>query len=111
MCTGIQPGWEERHFPVEERRGRLRLVASPSAEDDALTIHQDVRVMAANLDGDPAIEHPLDAGRGAWLQVARGSLTVNGIELAEGDGLAIEDEPSIVLSDGRQAEVLLFDMA
>ncbi len=108
---GIEPGWEERHFPVSERQGQLRLIASPDAGEGALTIRQDVRVYASNLnDADPALSHPLEPGRSAWVQVARGSLTVNGIELAEGDGLAVEGESGLTLDQGRAAEILLFDL-
>jgi redox-sensitive bicupin YhaK (pirin superfamily) len=109
--NGIEPGWEERHFAVEERRGQLRLIAAREPTDEALRIRQDVRVFASNLeDGDPTLRHELEPGRAAWIQVAKGSLTVNGSELEEGDGLVVEDEPEVVLENGRGAEVLLFDL-
>ena len=108
---GLEPGWEERHFAESERQGRLKLIATPEDDDGALKIHQDVRVYVANLEKGDAVTHALEPGRGAWVQVARGSLTVNGERLEEGDGGAIEDETEIVFANGDGAEVLLFDLA
>jgi redox-sensitive bicupin YhaK (pirin superfamily) len=109
--NGIEPGWEEIHFPVEERQGRLRLIASPGAEDGSLKIHQDARVWAGLLDGDDRITLPLDAGRGAWIQIARGSVDLNGTRLEEGDGAAVEDEDELTFENGDGAEVLILDLA
>ncbi|HEY8132434.1 MAG TPA: pirin family protein [Thermoanaerobaculia bacterium] len=106
---GIQPEYEQKTFPAEERKGKLRLVASKDGKDGALKIHQDAKLFAGTLtDGQP-ITYDLPAGRYAWLQVARGSVDVNGQTLHAGDGAAIEDERTITLS-GRDAEVLLFDL-
>jgi quercetin 2,3-dioxygenase len=109
---GITPGYEQTLFPVNERRGRLRPIAAPGGADGALTIHQDARLYAAILSGRERVEHPLAAGRGAWIQVARGGVTLNGVSLAEGDGAAIEGETSLAIAaaDG-EAEILLFDLA
>jgi quercetin 2,3-dioxygenase len=109
--NGITPSYEEKHFGVADKRGQLRLIASPQGEDGALLIHQDARIYASILDGDQALEHPLAAGRGAYLQVARGSLTVNGERLEQGDAMQLEGEASVSLSAGADAEVLLFDLA
>lgn len=108
---GIEPGWEEKEFPLDERSGRLRLLASPDAADGSLTIHQDARVYVANLEGDDAVTHELAPGRGAWVQVARGSLTLNGMQLDEGDGAAVEDEEALRFEAAAAAEVLIFDLA
>jgi redox-sensitive bicupin YhaK (pirin superfamily) len=108
---GIEPGWEEITFPTETRQGQLRLIAAPEPVDGVLKIHQDARVYVANLDGDDSVSHDLDPGRGAWIQVARGSLTINGERFDEGDGAAIENEAALVFENGDGAEVLLFDLA
>jgi redox-sensitive bicupin YhaK (pirin superfamily) len=107
---GITPGYEQKLFPEEERRGRLRLLVSPEAEDGALKIHQDARLYSAILDAGQSVEHTLAAGRGAWIQVARGTATVNGTAVVAGDGVAIEDETSLVIATEEGAEILLFDL-
>lgn len=108
--AGIEPGYEQKMFPDEERRGTLRLVVAPGGEGGALDIHQDARVYAAVLDGGQRVQHSLAEGRGAWLQVARGSVTVNGTALNAGDGAAIENEPTIDIAASEAAELLLFDL-
>ena len=105
----IEPGYEQKLFPDE--RGKLRLLVAPNGEDGALNIHQDAKVYAAILDGGQRVEHSLAPGRGAWLQVARGSVNVNGTALEPGDGAAIEDEPSLAIVASEGAEILLFDLA
>jgi len=105
----IAPGYEQKLFPDE--RGKLRLLVAPNGEDGALNIHQDAKVFAATLDGGQRVEHSLAPGRGAWLQVARGSVDVNGTALEPGDGAAIEDEPSLAIVASEGAEILLFDLA
>lgn len=108
---GIEPGYEENHFTDAEKRGRLRLIASPDGADGSVKIHQNARVYAALLDGAERAVHTLAAGRRAYLHVARGAVTVNGQPLGGGDGARIESETRIVLNDARQAEILLFDLA
>ena len=108
---GHRPGYEQKAFPVEERRGRLRLVASPDGADGSVTIHQDARLYLANLDGDERASLDLAPGRHAWVHVARGSVEVNGERLGPGDGAALSDERTVALSGGRGAEVLVFDLA
>lgn len=107
---GLRPGYEQRHFPHEERSGRLRLIASPDGNDGAVTIHQDARIHAALLDGDQRASLELAQGRTAWVHVARGEVAVNGVRLSTGDGAAIEDEHAIVLDGAAGAEVLVFDL-
>ena len=106
---GITPGYEQKLFPEEERRGRLRLLVAPGAEDGALNIHQDARLYSAILGDGDRVEHQLASGRGAWLQVARGSVDLNGTKLETGDG-AIEDEQALAITANGDAEVLLFDL-
>jgi redox-sensitive bicupin YhaK (pirin superfamily) len=105
---GIQPGYEQKRFEETERRDRLRLLASPDGSDGSVTIHQDVRLYTALLDGT-SVTHELQPNRFGWVQVTRGEVDVNGQTLQAGDGASISDESSIVLS-GRAAEVLVFDL-
>lgn len=113
---GIAPGYEQKMFPEDERRGKLRLLAAPGAEEGALDIHQDARVYSSILDRGQKVQHPLAAGRGAWIQAARGSIEVNGITLNQGDGAAIENEKLLMISAPASAdadtpsELLLFDL-
>lgn len=108
---GLKPGYEQRPFPAAERRGRLRLVASRDGRDGAVTIQQDAELYAGLLDAGESATHPLRPGRHAWLQVARGSLTLNGQLLQSGDGAAVSDEETLELVGREDAEVLLFDLA
>jgi redox-sensitive bicupin YhaK (pirin superfamily) len=109
---GIQPGYEQKLFPEDERRGRLQLVVSPDAENGALKIHQDARLYTSILDDGQRIEYALDANRGAWLQVARGSVDINGVAVHAGDGARIENESRLTITSSANAsEFLLFDVA
>jgi quercetin 2,3-dioxygenase len=110
-ADGITPGYQQKVFPAEEKRERLRLIAAPDGREGALTIHQDVQVYAALLEAGTRIEYPLAAGRHAWIQVVGGSVTVNGATLGQSDGAALSDEPGVVLVGLESAEVLLFDLA
>ena len=107
---GVEPGYEQKRFEDAEKRGRLRLVASPDGADGSVTIHQNARVYAGLIDGAERVEHTLAAGRTAYVHVARGTVTVNGNPLAAGDALKAEGESRITLEAGRDAEVLLFDL-
>lgn len=107
---GISPSYEEKNFGSEEKRGRLRLIASPDGSEGSVTIHQDARVYAGLLDGDEHAVVRLDKGRKAYLHVARGQVSVNGTVLKAGDGLKAVAEDEIEIKNGRQAEVLLFDL-
>jgi len=108
--SGIEPGYEEKHFDAASRRGLLRLIASPDAREGSAKIHQDARVYAALVDGGERIAHDLKQGRRAYVHVARGSVTVNGHALAAGDALKATGETRILMEKGEQAEVLLFDL-
>ena len=108
--SGMPPSYAERRFSDEEKRGRLRLVASRDGREGSVIVHQDVGLYAALLAPDDAVAHELSAGRRVWVQVARGSVTVNDTTLAAGDGAAIVDEDEIAIRGIVDAEVLLFDM-
>jgi len=108
---GLEPGYEQKRFPPEERRGRFRLVGDRQGTDGALTIHQDVRLYAADLQAGQVLAQKLPSGRHAWLQVARGAVELEGRELREGDGAAISDERSVALATGSGAELLWFELA
>jgi redox-sensitive bicupin YhaK (pirin superfamily) len=109
--NGLQPSYEQRDFPVEERHGKLRLVAARDARDGAVKIHQDVDLYAAVLDKDSRVSHALQSNRYAWVQVARGSVLLNGLPLENGDGAAVSDEAEVVIEATADAEILLFDLA
>src|SRR6266699_4905845 len=108
---GIPPSYEQKHFDAAAKKGRLRLVASPDGREGSVTIHQDAHVYAALLDGADRANHKLQPGRRAYLHVARGRLTVNGQPLEAGDALRTVDAAEIALDRGKDAEVLLFDLA
>lgn len=108
---GVAPGYEQKNFTREDKKGRLRLIASPDAADGSVKIHQDARVYASVLEGDDAVTHSLESGRQAYVHVARGTVKLNGTELGAGDGAKITGEKELRLSGGQEAEVLLFDMA
>ena len=108
---GLPPGYEQKAFPDAEKRGRLRLVASDDGRDGSVTIHSSAALFAGLFDGDERAELPLATGRHAWVQVARGALSVNGKALAAGDGVALSNEPAVQLEGGKAAEVLVFDLA
>ena len=108
---GIAPGYEQKHFDSAAKRGRLRLIASPDGREGSVTIHQDAFVYAALFDGAERAVHSLTAGRRVYVHVARGEISVNAERLAAGDALKASGIPQIVLENGRQAEVLLFDLA
>jgi hypothetical protein len=108
---GIPPGYEEKHFDAAEKRGRLRVIASPDGRDGSVLIHQDAIVHAGLFDGSEQAVLPMAPGRRAYLHVARGEIDANGITLKAGDALKAIDEARIELKNGRQAEVLLFDLA
>ena len=108
---GLKPSYEQTAFSDEEKRGQLRLVGSQDGRDNSVTIHQDVDLYSGLFDGQERATFTLRKGRLAWVQVASGSVTISGEQLAAGDGAAIEDVTEITVEDGVGAEILLFDMA
>jgi redox-sensitive bicupin YhaK (pirin superfamily) len=109
--TGIEPSYEQKTFTTDEKRGRLRLVAAPDGADGAVTIHADARMYSGLLDGAQTAELALAAGRKGYVQLVKGDLSVNGVQLRAGDAALLADEPLIRLTQGMQAEVLVFDLA
>jgi redox-sensitive bicupin YhaK (pirin superfamily) len=110
-ATGITPSYEQKTFSQAEKTGRLALVISPDGREDSLHIHQDVEMRVALLNGHPPLTYSPKQGNVQWVQVAKGSLSLNGLQLNAGDGVAISNELQLTLSDAQAAEVLLFDMA
>lgn len=107
---GIEPSYEEKRFPTEEKRGRLRLIASPDRQDGSVLIHQDARVYAGLFDGAESAKLDVSPGRRLYVHVARGAMVANGTWLGAGDALKLLDTAELVLRDGQQAEVLVFDL-
>jgi redox-sensitive bicupin YhaK (pirin superfamily) len=108
---GHKPGYEQKEFPAEEKRGKLRLIASPNGENGSVTIHQDAKLYVSLLDPGDFVAHKLEPGRQAWLQVAKGSVELNGRRLNQGDGAASSEEEKLQIKGNESAEVLLFDLA
>ncbi len=108
---GIAPEYEEKRFGVPDKRGRLRLIASPDGAEGSVRIHQDARVYAGLFDGAERFELAIAPQRRAYVHVARGEITANETVLGAGDALMLADTATLVLRDGRQAEVLAFDLA
>ena len=108
---GITPSYEQKFFGTDEKRGKLRLVASPDGTDGSVTIHQDAKLYVTLIDPDHDAEHHLPPGRRAYLHVARGAASLNGMAIEAGDGARIENEAAIHLKSDSSAEILLFDLA
>ena len=108
---GLPPSYEEKRFPPEALRGRLALIAAGDGRQGAVTIHQDADLWTAQLGPGESVRHDLKPGRHAWLQVARGAVSLSGRPLDAGDGAALTDEPALEISATAPAEVLLFDLA
>ena len=109
--SGITPDYQQKTIPPEQKRGALRLLASPDGANDSLAINADAWVYAGLFDGDERAELALDPARKAYVHLVRGALAVNGQALAAGDALKLEDESTITLAQGRDAEVLVFDLS
>jgi quercetin 2,3-dioxygenase len=108
---GIEPGYEQKDFPAEEKRGKLRLIASPDGKDGSVTIHQDARLYVSLLGRGQQVQHELGQGRYGWLQVAKGAVELNGQRLQQGDGAAISEQPQVEIKGEEESETLLFDLA
>jgi len=109
--SGHQPSYEQKAFPEEEKRGKLRLIASPDGNDGSVTIHQDAKLYVSLLAPGQRVQHELGEGRHGWLQIAKGAVELNGQKLVQGDGAAISEERALSIKGEEQAEVLLFDLA
>lgn len=108
---GIPPSYEQKTFPDGQKRGALRLVASPDGRDGSVTIHADACLYAGLIDAQETVEQPLDPARKTYVHLVRGTLQVNGQALSAGDAAMMEGESSLSLTEGRDAEVLVFDLA
>jgi quercetin 2,3-dioxygenase len=107
---GLTPGYEQKQFPDAEKEGRLRLIAAAEPRDGALKIHQDVKLYASVLGAGERVTHEIGEGHSAWLQVARGTVELNGTKLAAGDGAALLDQRGLELVSRDGVEFLLFDL-
>lgn len=107
---GIKPRYQQHHYGVEEKRGKLRLILSADGEDGSLTINQDVRVYAGMFDGSEQEQLSLAGERHVYVHVASGSLIINEHRMNEGDGMRIRHADKLLIADGKQAEVLVFDL-
>jgi quercetin 2,3-dioxygenase len=105
------PTYDQKHFSAEEKRGKLRLVVSPDGREGSVKIRQDNELYATVLESGETVRHEIQPERHAYVQVARGSVKLNGQELKMGDGAAISAEKSVELTGINDAEVLLFDLA
>jgi len=110
QARNLSPSYEQKTFSEDDRRGRLRLVASEDGRDGSVTIQQDARVYAAILNPGSNLEHHVIGDRHVWIQVARGTLQVNGHSVNQGDGVRVSDERLLQLASDDAAEVLLFDL-
>jgi redox-sensitive bicupin YhaK (pirin superfamily) len=109
-AQGIEPSYEEKRFSVQEKRGRLRIIASPDQADGSVLIHQDARVYAGLFDGEETATLKVEPGRTLYVHVARGTVTANGTVLNSGDAVTLTDTEKLELNRGQQAEVLVFDL-
>jgi len=109
--SGHEPSYEQKAFRNEEKRGKLRLIASPDGKDGSVIIHQDAKLYVSLLSPGQEVRHELSNGRSAWLQVAKGAVELNGNLLSQGDGAAVESEKELVIKGKEDAEILLFDLA
>ncbi len=108
--TGITPSYEQKTFPDTEKRGRLRMVASPDGADGSVTIHQDARMYSGLFDGDETATLPLAPGRLGYVHMVKGSATVNGHAVSAGDALMYADEDAVRIERGSGVELLVFDL-
>ncbi len=109
--SGIAPGYEQKHFTPEDKRGRLRLVASRDGREGSVQVHADASLYAGLFDGSETAELSWPAERLGYVHLVRGRLTVNGVRLGAGDALTLSHESRLTLTEGQDAEVLVFDLA
>lgn len=109
--NGLSPSYEQRNFSPAKTPGKLHLVAAKDGRESAVTVHQDVDLYAAVLKAGDRISHTFKPQRHAWIQVARGAITLNGLSLDTSDGAAISNETEVVIEATQDAEFLLFDLA
>jgi len=108
---GLAPSYEQRAIPLEEKLGKLRLIAARDGRNGAVTVHQDVELYASVLNAGDNVSYNLQPNRHAWLHIARGAVTFNGYALTAGDAAAVSGEEQLQISTDSEAEILLFDLA
>ncbi len=108
--TGVPPSYEQKNFKTAELAGRLRVVASPDGRDGSVMLHQDAVILATKLSGNAEVRHAIQPGRRVYVHVARGAVQLNGEAMNAGDGARVENETSVRLTNGSDAEVLVFDL-
>jgi quercetin 2,3-dioxygenase len=108
---GLEPSYEQKNFPAEEKAGKFRVIASRDAREGSVKINQDAQLFVSLLKPGEEVEHLFDSKRHGWLQIAKGAVEVNGQKLVAGDGAAISDEKSVTIKGTTDSEVLLFDLA
>lgn len=108
---GLEPSYEQIAFPLEERLGKLRLIASPDGKDGSVTIHQNVKLLTAVLEPEQQVTYELERERHGWLQITRGEISIDGQRLEAGDGAAITQERQLKIQAITNSEILLFDLA
>lgn len=108
--AGLTPSYEQKHFDLAVKRGRLALIASPRGVEGSVTLHADAQIWAGCFEGHESAGHPLSSSRLTYVHLARGQLRVNGHTLMAGDALSLQDEPRLTLDQGHDAEVLVFDL-
>jgi len=111
VVSGIEPSYEQKGFAESEKRGKLRLVASPDGAQGSVRMHADARVYAGLIDGDESVGIELDPKRPVYVHVVRGEVAVNGTRLAGGDAAKLRGEAKLALDHGKDAEVLVFDLS
>ena len=109
--VGLEPGYEQKAFAEDERRGQLRLIASNDGRDGSVTVHQDVSLFASILGTGESVKYDMDQTRYGWIQVARGAVNVNDQRAGQGDGAVVMGESSLEIAAEESAEILLFDLA
>lgn len=109
--AGYDPSYEQKEFPEAEKLGQLRLIASPDGNQGSVTIHQDAKLYVSLLAAGEKVSHTVGKDRHAWLQVAKGQVELNGMQLNQGDGAAMSQEASLSITATRDSEILLFDLA
>jgi hypothetical protein len=109
--NGLEPGYEQKLFPKEEKHNQWRIIGSPDGRDGSLTIHQDVNLSSTVLDEDVEINYRFDGSRRGFLQVVRGTVEIEGEQLSAGDAAATQNQPAFSVKAIEEAELLLFDMA
>lgn len=108
--VGVDPGYEQKSLPTEDKQGGLKLIASEDGSENAVIIHQDAQLYVSILNEDQEIEYVIKTGRNVYIHVAIGTVTLNDTKLGEGDGARVSDEEKIVIRGVNHAEILLFDL-